>query len=75
MVCYVNNGFPKVSLMPVLSWCCTCAAVQNIKSPNDVRGGGGNGRVDYLTMNFQDLFSRRKILSKAFNSHIVCYIV
>ena len=25
-------------------------------------------------MNFQNLFLRRKILSKAFNSHIVCYI-
>ena len=26
-------------------------------------------------MNFQNLFSRRMILSKARNSHIVCYIV
>ena len=26
-------------------------------------------------MNFQNLFSRRKILSKAFNSHMVGYIV
>ena len=26
-------------------------------------------------MNFQNLFSRRKILSRAFNSHMVCYIV
>ena len=26
-------------------------------------------------MNFQNLFLRKKILSKAFNSHIVCYIV
>ena len=26
-------------------------------------------------MNFQNLFSRRKILSKAFNSHMVCYSV
>ena len=26
-------------------------------------------------MNFQNLFSKRKILSKAFNSHMVCYIV
>ena len=25
-------------------------------------------------MNFKNLFLRRKILSKAFNSHIVCYI-
>ena len=25
-------------------------------------------------MNFQNLFLRRKILSKVFNSHIVCYI-
>ena len=25
-------------------------------------------------MNFQNLFLRRKILSKDFNSHIVCYI-
>ena len=34
-----------------------------------------NPWVAYLTMNFQNLFSRRKILSKAFNSHTVCYIV
>ena len=26
-------------------------------------------------MNFQNLLSRKKILSKAFNSHMVCYIV
>ena len=26
-------------------------------------------------MNFQNLFLRRKILSKAFNSHMVCYII
>ena len=26
-------------------------------------------------MYFENLFSRRKILSKAFNSHMVCYIV
>ena len=26
-------------------------------------------------MNFQNLFSRRKILSRAFNSHMVCYYV
>ena len=26
-------------------------------------------------MNFQDLFSKKKILSKAFISHMVCYIV
>ena len=26
-------------------------------------------------MNFQNLLLRKKILSKAFNSHIVCYIV
>ena len=26
-------------------------------------------------MNFQNLFPRRKTISKAFNSHIVCYIV
>ena len=26
-------------------------------------------------MNFQNVFLRRKILSKAFNSHMVCYIV
>ena len=29
----------------------------------------------YLTVNFQNLFSKRKILLKAFNSHMVCYIV
>ena len=32
-------------------------------------------RVAYLTMNSQNLILRRKILSKAFNSHMVCYIV
>ena len=26
-------------------------------------------------MNFKNLFLRRKILSKAFNSHMICYIV
>ena len=26
-------------------------------------------------MNFQNLFSKRKILSKTFSSHMVCYIV
>ena len=31
--------------------------------------------VAYLTINFQNLFSRRKILPKAFNSHMICYIV
>ena len=31
--------------------------------------------VAYLTINFQNLFSRRKILPKAFNSHMTCYIV
>ena len=34
-----------------------------------------NPWVAYLTMNFQNLFSRRKILWKTFNSHIVRYIV
>ena len=34
-----------------------------------------NPWVASLTMNFKNLFLRRKILSKAFNSHMVCYIV
>ena len=34
-----------------------------------------NPWVAYLTMNFQNLFSRRKILWKTFNSDIVRYIV
>ena len=34
-----------------------------------------NPQVAYLTMNFQNLFLRRKILSKTFNSQMVCYIV
>ena len=33
-----------------------------------------NPWLAYLKMNFQNLFLRRKILSKAFNSHSVCYI-
>ena len=32
-----------------------------------------NIQVAYLTMNFQNLFSRRKALSKAFSSQMVCY--
>ena len=34
-----------------------------------------NPWVAYLTMNFQNLLSRRKILSKVFNSHVFCYII
>ena len=34
-----------------------------------------NPWVANLTMNFQNLLSRRKILSKVFNSHVVCYII
>ena len=37
--------------------------------------GRYNPWLAYLTMNFKNPFSGRRILSKAFNSHIVCYIV
>ena len=69
-----GNCLKRLYLSFCLYWIavCTCPTVRNISSCNDNVSAGG---FACLTMNFQNLFSRRKILLKAFNSHMVCYIV